>query len=130
MKFNYKLCVSTKKYFQSILSECINAELHEYHCTKPNKNKCIDNVCKCNTGFVPKYDYCIPCLPNQIVEKDECNGNDVCKNCPVGMHPTIDRLKCIDDEISPFKCTIDGYIVNKNQTDCVKGLYCHAFKQD
>ena len=55
-------------------------------------------MCECNIGYILSQDSCLPCLPNQIVEKDSCHGNAVCKNCPVGTHPNIDRCKCIDDE--------------------------------
>ena len=111
--------INNKSFF-TFLSECIWGEAH---CTEPNKNICNDNVCQCNTGYIPSQDSCIPCLPNQIVEKDSCNGNAVCKNCPVGMHPTVDRHTCIDDEISPIICTIDGYALTENKNDCVKGWY-------
>ena len=49
--------------------------------------------------------------------------NDVCKNCPVGMKPTIDRRKCINNTMSANVCTIDGYAYNKDQNDCVKGWH-------
>ena len=75
-------------------------------------------MCECNTGYIPSQDSCIPCLPNQIVEKDSCNGNVVCKNCSVGMRPNIDKCKCIDVETDP----IDG------QTDCFKGWFCPIFE--
>ena len=109
-----------------ILSECTNGE---YHCTEDNKNICNDNVCECNTGYILIENSCKPCQPNQIVEKDECNGNYVCKNCPVGMHPTIDRHMCIHDKNSTVMCTMDGYAVNEEQTDCVKGWYSPIFKE-
>ena len=74
---------------------------------KNNKNICNNNTCECNTGCIPEQDYCIPCKPNQIVENDldeidptcsreEKTKQDVCKDCPVGMHPTIDRRMCLD----------------------------------
>ena len=71
-------------------------------------------MCECNTGYVPSQDSCIPCQPNQIVEKDSCNGNAVCKNCPVGTHPNIDRCKCIDDD-------------DDDTGDC-EGWFCPIFK--
>ena len=112
--------INNKSFF-TFLSECIWGEAHctESNGKAPNKNICNDNVCECNTGYIPSQDSCIPCQPNQIVEKDSCNGNAVCKDCPVGMHPNIDRCKCIDDEISP----IDGHT-----GDCVKGWLCPIFK--
>ena len=126
MHFKKKVSAICDTTFSIFLSECI---VGEWHCTKPNKDICNDNVCVCNTGFILEEDACIPCQSNQIVEKDVCSGNDACKNCPVGMHPTIDRRKCVDDETSPIMCTIDGYAVNEEQTDCVKGWYCPFCKK-
>ena len=106
--------------------ECILSE----HCTKPNKNICINNVCECNYGYIPKDDDCIPCQQNQIVKKDVC-GNDFCTDCPKNMLPTIDRRECVyceDNKISQngnicIMCTIDGYVVNTEQNDCKKCKY-------
>ena len=84
-------------------------------------------MCVCNNGYILIENSCEPCQPNQIVEKDECNENNVCKDCPIGMHPTIDRQKCIDDDDDDM-CTIDGYALNSDQTDCVKGWYYHTFE--
>ena len=99
-------------------------------------------MCECNTGYIPEQDYCTPCQPNQIVEtyfseidpicsKQKKTRQDVCQDCPVGMHPTIDRRMCLDCKktisTKSIMCIMHNGVLSLDCNDkiFINGSMCH-----